>query len=159
MQTMTQHHPSVPTLAMTCQQVNHVADTNQTTFVLATALQTDNVAWIYRDAPLGGQIPPSVTPDGPRAHFPAPDSPTLELSYGSSSALNLLMGMVAPVIQALTPSRNVNAERTLSYTPAADYPPRRSKRTLQPPEHFDTTTVQEAERQARAKLVGTHEGY
>ena len=124
------------------------------TFVPASALQTDNPGWTLRDAPLGGQIPPSTIPDVPQAHFPAPDPPSPELSQGPPSALNLLMGMVAPVIQALTPSRN--PERTLSYTPAADSPPRPSKRTPQPPEHFDTTTVQEAERQARAKLVGTH---
>ena len=106
----------------------------------------------YNDAPLGGQIPPSVIPDGPRAQTPDPPDP--ELSQGFSSAMNLLMGIVAPVLQTLTPSRAVNPERALSYTP--DSPPRRSKRTSQPQEHFDTCTVQEAEIQAHAKLAGTH---
>ena len=100
------------------QQFNNVADANQATFVPASALQTENPGWTYRDAPLGGQITPSTIHDVSQAHFPAPDSPSPELSQGPTSALNLLMGMVAPVIQALTPSRNVNPERTLSYTPA-----------------------------------------
>ena len=133
-----------------------MADANQATSVPASALQTANPGWTFRDTPLGGKISPSTTPDGPQAHFRAPDSPTPELSQASSSAMNVLMGMVARVLQVLTPSWDVNPERALSYTPAPDSPPRRSKRTSQLLEHFDTSVVQEAKRQERAKLAGTH---
>ena len=143
---------------MPTQQFNNVAEANQATFVPDNALQSANPGWTYKDAPLGGKIPPSVTPVGPRPQLPAPDSPTQELSQGPSSAMNLLMGLVSPVLQALTPSRHVHPERSLSYTPTPDSPPRRSKRTSQPPEHFDTSAVQEAEKQARARLVGVHQG-
>jgi hypothetical protein len=143
---------------MPTQQFNNVAKDNQATFVPDTALHTANPGWTYKDAPLGGQIPPSVPPVGPRPQLPTPDSPTRELSQGPTSALNILMDLVSPVLQALTPSRVVHPERSLSYTPTPDSPPRRSKRTSQPPEHFDTSAVQEAEKQARAKLVSTQQG-
>ena len=76
-----------------------------------------------------------------------PPPPTQELLQGPSSAMNLLTGLVSPVLQALNPSRHVRPERSLSYTPTPDSPPRRSKRTSQPPEH--SSVVQEAEKQAR----------
>ena len=62
------------------QQFNNVVDAHRTTFVPVAALQSDNPGWTYGDAPLGGQIPPSVNPDGPQAQFPAPDPPDSELS-------------------------------------------------------------------------------
>ena len=62
------------------QEFNNVVNPHRSTFDPVAALQSDNPGWTYGDAPLGGQIPPSVNPDGPQAQFPAPDPPDSELS-------------------------------------------------------------------------------
>ena len=143
---------------MPTQKFNNVAKDNQATFVPDTALHTAEPGCTYKDAPLGGQIPPSAPHVGPRAQLPTPDSPTRELSQGPTSALNIRMDLGSPVLQALAPSRVMHPERSLSYTPTPDSTPRRYKRTPQPLEHFDTPAVQEAKKQARpihGNIVGS----